>query len=569
MEHEVALLPAPAYVAGPTWRRTEEGGWYLPSKTLGWQIIDWLAEYVRQPGGPHAGEAFLPTMEQARFLLWWYAVDDNGRFIYRNGVLRRLKGWGKDPLAAAMSIVELCGPVVFSRWNPITGEPVGVRRAQAWVQVAAVSQDQTRNTFTLFPAMISKKLREEYGIELHKTIIYASEGQMIEGVTSSPLSLEGKRPTFVIKNETQWWVETNAGHDMSNIIQGNVDKASYGGCRSLAICNAHVPGQDSIAEQDYIYYQAVEGGMAINSGFLYDALEAPSDTPVSEIPPPPKPDDTDFAAKMAAHEEGIARLRAGLEIARGDAVWLDLDTIVASILDVRNAMTESRRKFLNQINASEDSWISPQEWDDCKRDVKPLERGDRITLGFDGSKGGDYTALVACRIEDAALFPLKVWNPEHYGGEVPRDDVDATVHWAFSRFNVVAMRADVKEFEAYIDQWSHKYKKKLAINASPNNPIAFDMRGQQKRFALDCERFFDAVVEQELCHNGSAVLRQHVLNAHRHPTNYDAIAIRKASKDSTRKIDAAVCAVLAFAARQDFLMSKQNRNRKAVALGGR
>ena len=104
------------------------------------------------------------------------------------------------------------------------------------------------------------------------------------------------------------------------------------------------------------------------------------------------------------------------------------------------------------------------------------------------------------------------------------------------------------------------------MNASPNNPIAFDMRGQQKRFALDCERFLDAVLERELSQDGDPTLRQHVLNARRHPTNYDAISIRKQSKDSSKKIDAAVCGVLAFGARQDFLMSKKNRSRKAMVI---
>ncbi len=551
------LLPAPSHVIGPTWRRKREGGWWLPERSLGWDIINWLAEYVLQAGGPRAGEAFLPTLEQARFLVWWYAVDERGRFAYRSGVLRRLKGWGKDPLVAAMSLAELCGPVAFDRFDS-AGNPVGKPRASAWVQIAAVSQDQTRNTFALFPAMASKKLREEFGVELNKTIIYTKAGGMIEGVTSSPLALEGKRPTFVVLNEIQWWVEANDGHGMFGVIEGNVTKSSYGTARYLAICNAHIPGQDSVGERLHDANQAVRAGQAIDTGLLYDALEAPAETPVSEIPHPE--DDPE------GHAAGIAALRAGLLIARGDAEWLDLDVIIASILDINNPVSESRRKFLNQVNASEDSWIAPHEWDRLQSDVT-LEAGDRITLGFDGSKGSDHTALVACRIEDGALVPLKVWNPERYPGkEVPRDDVDATVKWAFGRFKVLGFRADVKEFEAYVDSWSRTYGRKLAVKATPGNPVAYDMRGHKKAFALDCERFLDAVLEGEMTHNGAAVLRQHVLNAHRHPTIYDAIAIRKASKDSDRKIDAAVCAVLAFGARQEFLMSKRNRNRTAVVL---
>src|SRR5690606_1196187 len=165
-----------------------------------------------------------------------------------------------------------------------------------------------------------------------------------------------------------------------------------------------------------------------------------------------------------------------------------------------------------------------------------------------------------------ALFLIKSWAPDDYGGEVPREDVDAYVRSCFAAYEVVAFRADVKEFEAYVDQWGRDFKRKIQVNATPGHPIAFDMRGQQKRFALDCERFLDAVLERTLTHDGNAILRQHILNARRHPTNYDAIAIRKASKDSSRKIDVAVCAVLAFGARQDFLMSKKSRSRKVMVV---
>jgi phage terminase large subunit-like protein len=187
-------------------------------------------------------------------------------------------------------------------------------------------------------------------------------------------------------------------------------------------------------------------------------------------------------------------------------------------------------------------------------------------MGFDGSKSNDWSALVGCRVSDGMLFVIKVWNPEKYGGEVPRDDVDATVRWAMNFYDVVAFRADVREFEAYVDQWSTDFRKKMKVNASTGHPIAFDMRAQQKRFALDCERFLDAVLEREVNHRADPVLTQHILNARRHPTTYDAIAIRKASKDSSKKIDAAVCAVMAFGARQDYLMSKKNRSGRAVVI---
>jgi len=86
------LRPLPAHITGPTWTRELNGYWHLPEKTLGWDLLDWFSEYVKSPSGED-DEPFIPTDEQARFLLWWYAVDENGRYVYRNGVLRRMKGW--------------------------------------------------------------------------------------------------------------------------------------------------------------------------------------------------------------------------------------------------------------------------------------------------------------------------------------------------------------------------------------------------------------------------------------------------------------------------------------------
>lgn len=557
----VELAPNPPHIVGPTWTKTVQGSWYLPEKTLGWEILNWWAKYVRSPGSD--GGPFVPTLEQARFTLWWYSVDEEGRYSYSDGVLRRLKGWGKDPFAAALALAELCGPVAFSHFTE-DGNPVGRPRHASWVSVAAVSQDQTKNTFSLFPVMVSKEMKSEYAIEVNRFIIYSGIGGRIEAATSSPASIEGNRPTFIIENETQWWGtgpsgEANDGHSMHNAVKGNLIKIPS--ARRLAICNAHIPGTGSVAEEDYDAWQDMTSGKVIDTGLLYDAIEAPADTPVSEIPSQ-KEDPEGFA-------EGVAKLRAGVVVARGDSHWLPVDEIVMSVLDVRNPMTESRRKFLNQINASEDSWIAPTQWDQIALYDKTFElkKGEQITLGFDGSKSNDWTALVACRVHDGMLFLIHAWNPAMYPGEeVPRDQVDATVRSCFEAYEVVAFRADVKEFDSYVDQWGHDFKNEVKVNASPNNPVAFDMRGNQKKFAFDCERFLDAVIERELNHDGNPILRTHVLNAKRFPTTYDAIAIRKATKDSKRKIDAAVCAVLAFGARQEFLMSKHTYSTEAAVL---
>lgn len=562
-ESDPLLKPLESHYTGPTWQRKLDGTWNLPGRkqSLAWDLFDWFEENVASPDGELDEDGnpfpFIPTDEQARFLLWWYAVDQNGVYNYRNGVLRRMKGWGKDPLVAAMALAELCGPVHFKGYDAY-GNVKGTQRPAAWVQIAAVTQEQTENTFLMFPIMITPQMVSTYGLEVQKTMIRANGGRLLQSVTSNPKAVEGKRTTFVIMNEIQWWIEANRGHDMYNKINGNITKRAGMGARYLAICNAHVPGEESVGEMMWDTFQKVQGGESVDTKILYDSVEAPAGTPLSEIPPQ--------AVDPEGFKKGVQMLYEGLRVARGDSTFMSLDPIVLSCLDRNNAESESRRQFLNQVDASEDSWIAPWEWDACQLSEAVLHSGDKITLGFDGSKSNDYTALVACRVSDGCLFVINVWNPKNFQGTVPYDQVDDAVAWCFGRFNVVAFRADMKEFESYVQKWTTQYKKKLQVKASPDNPIAFDMRGQTKRFAFDCEAFKDAVLQGGLLHNGSTILRTHVTNAHLNPTIYDAISIRKASKDSSRKIDAAVCAVLAYSARQDYLMKGTDKTGRMVIL---
>ena len=83
-------LPIPQPVCiGPTWQKDEQGNWLLPEFTLGWQAAKWVGENLLND----EGEPFRLTAEQTRFLVWWYAVDERGKFTYRQGVLQRIKGW--------------------------------------------------------------------------------------------------------------------------------------------------------------------------------------------------------------------------------------------------------------------------------------------------------------------------------------------------------------------------------------------------------------------------------------------------------------------------------------------
>lgn len=64
-----------------------------PEYTLAWDILKWGEENLVQPDGETAGDPFRFTDEQIRFLAWFYAVDENGKWKYRTASLRRAKLW--------------------------------------------------------------------------------------------------------------------------------------------------------------------------------------------------------------------------------------------------------------------------------------------------------------------------------------------------------------------------------------------------------------------------------------------------------------------------------------------
>lgn len=519
---------------GPTWLKGKDGQWALPKRTLGWQIAAWAATYLlAEEGGP-----WRFTMEQLRFVLWWYAVDERGRFVYRKGVLQRCKGWGKDPLLAVICMVELCGPSRV-KLHPLTGpewdaegHPVGESHPQAYVLLTAVSLSQTGNTMDLFPSLVSEKAKQVYDIKLGAEIIRANGGrQKLLAVTSSPRALEGKRTTFTLLNETHHWIKGNDGHKMYETIDGNATKSKGGRARYLAITNAYLPGEDSVAERMREAWEKIRDGRAYDVGFLYDSIEAHPNTPLTP-----------------------EALRIVVPKIRGDAVWLDIESIIASVQDTSIGPSRSRRMWLNQIVAEEDALYGPEHWKPLEKAGEALSPGDEITLGFDGGKTDDSTALVALRVRDRCAFILcleeKPEGPEGDGWHVNTERVNSAVHYAFKQYSVQAFYADVAEWESHIDDWAEEYRERLLVKASDRHAVAWDMRQSLKRITMAHERLIRAVIDQKVFHDGDPDLQRHVLNAKRRNNQY-GVSFGKESRESPRKVDAYAALLLAHEALHD------------------
>lgn len=528
---------------GPTWQRDPDTGKFvLPYRTLGWDVIRWAGEKLQHEDG----SPWRYTPEQARFVLWWYAVDEHDRFLYRDGVFQRMKGHGKDPLGATLCAIEFVGPcrvdpegrAVKDPWG--NEHPAGVSLPQAWVQTAAVSITQTKNTMTLFPTYFTKEALEEYQISLGKEIIYAHHGaQRLEAVTSSPRTLEGARSTFVLRNETHHWIASNEGHEMDRVIARNLAKSREGQARALSITNAYEPGEESVAELARETWENVQLGKVVDTGMLYDSLEAPPE------------------AKLAIDEAPTV-----LEAVRGDSKWLDIDRIVNEILDPRNAPSQSRRFYYNQIVAAEDAWVTPQQWDALADRETKVAEGELIALGFDGSLTDDHSALIGCRIEDGFVFKLGIWDPEQFHNEAPRELIDARVRECFRFYDVVAFFSDLHPWESYVDAWDRDFKKTLCAPATNKHSVAWDMRANQKAFTLEgVERLHNEIAEGALRHDGDKLVRQHVHNARRRPNAW-GVSFGKEHRESSRKVDSVAAIILARMARRAYLNLPENKRRK-------
>ena len=515
--------------------------------TLGFEVLDWISEYLATPDR----RQYVPldlTREQAQFVLNFYALDPGtGRRRYRRGVLSRSKGWGKSPLLAALACAEALGPVVPDGWD-VDGEPVGRPWAASrtpWVQLAAVSEDQTRNAWAPLLEMLrdGPAIDEFPGLTPMETFVALPRGR-IEFVTSSATSREGNRPVFAVLDQTEEWKPGNGGVRLAATLRRNLGKT---GGASIESPNAFEPGAGSVAEASAEYFKAIREGRARDDGLLWDHREAPPET--------------DMGDRTSLH--------AGLLYAYGDSAqeaggWVDLERIMAEVWDPATEPQSARMYYLNQVTHASDAWLSQPEWAACSRPDVVVADGDVVTLGFDGSrqraKGAtDATALIGCRVSDGHVFEVGVWEqpqgPTGEGWSVPTTEVDAAVRNAFDRFGVVGFYCDPARWEGYVAQWEASYNKQLVVKASRDHPCEWWFTGgRMGQIIRAIDQFHSAVVDNELTHDGGYALTRHVLNARRRTTR-SGTTIAKESPDAVRKIDAAVAATLAWQARLDAVAS--------------
>lgn len=502
----------------------------MPDLTLGWDALKWASKYLRQPNGPKAGQRFEPTMGQLRFLLWWYAVQPDGQWVFHHGVRRLAKGSGKSPFAAVLALLELCAPVRLEDFD--AKAPGGVRGkavAMPLVQIAATAESQTANTMRMVRAFAPKGSRVcvDHNLEFGRTRYNKMPEGGLEVITASSSAAEGAEATYIVADETEWWLPSNGGPELFSTLLDNLTKS---GSRMLETANAWKPGKDSVAEASFESWVAQEEGRVRgDSRVLYDARIAAPDTSLAD-------------------DES---LREALEHVYEDCWWVDIRPIMVRIRDPKSSPDDSKRKYLNWPTAPEGAWVTQQEWAQIADQDRIVEDGERVVLFFDGSKSRDATALMGCCLSDGHVFTCGVWEPgnQHDSGTgtVNVVEIDAVVQQQFDRFDVVAFFADVKEWEGFTKvTWPERYRDTITLWAVPGGrdpqPIAWDMRSHGHDFTLAAELVEAEIREGAFTHDGDARVARHVVNARRAESRW-GITVKKETPDSPDKIDACVCVI--------------------------
>lgn len=489
--------------------------------TLGWDLLDWGTEWLVQPDGFDKGTPWVYTNDQARFLLWFYAIDENGRWVYNRAYRERAKGVGKTPMVAAIACTELLGPVVFDGWDA-NGNPVGRSHPNPLVQLAAVSEAQADQTMVLINSMFANGPAEDYynlDLAISRIIVPDDRGHMkgkLEKVTASPRSREGARPTFVVLEETHNWVPAERGPEFAAVLRRNLGKL---GGRSVEVTNAPLPGENSVAEETHREYDRLVAAGA-EKGVLFDS-------------------ESIHVEDVKDEEQAIPALKW---IYR-NSPWVDVQRIFSEICDSATRESAARKYYFNEIVIGESGWLKPTVVRGCRNDkLKPLKKSDRIALGFKGAVRNGAAAVVACRLTDQALFLLKMWEkPENASRdwEVDYYEVDQYIRKQLEKRDVRFVYADPHLWQDVIGKWAADYEDDVDIEE-------FWFTNKTKA-AKAIEQFETAVLTQRVVWNDQPDLERHILNAHIIETPQGDL-IRKETTDSKRYIAAAQAAVLSLEA---------------------
>lgn len=478
-----------------------EPRWLTPvpeSESDGPDIAGFIGDMCRQTKDTIAGSVgseLVMRPWQDQLLRDLFAKKADGRRRFRRALIGLPRKNGKSALSSGIALAEL----FFT--GPDGGE----------IFSCAADRDQARIVFGMAKQMVELEPELKAMCKVYRDAIERPDnGSVYRVLSAEAYTKEGLSPSLTIFDEV---------HAQPNDELWNVMSLAAGARREpllLGITTAGVMtdrlGNPTLCHRLFEHGRKVVSGDVDDPSFFFAWWGAPD-----------KADHTDEAEWRQANP-GFDDIVSGEDFA-------------AAVISTPE--NEFRTKRLNQWVTSAVAWLPTGTWDAL--DVLPApDDGTSIVLGFDGAYTDDSTALIGCTVpaegEKPHLFVVEVWESSDKppGWTVPRETVDARVDEAMRRWDVLEFAADPPKWESEMERWEERYGEVI---------VRFDTF-VPSRMVPACNRFFAAVTEGNLTHDGSEVLGRHLGNAVT-KQKLQGTVIVKDSKSSPRKIDAAIAAVVA------------------------
>lgn len=544
------------------------------SRSLGWLALAWMEFFVVHGPGDVQGQPVRHGDEFSGFVADCYALETSGRLQYDSAFFSRPKGCDKSGLGARLGLFEALGPCRFAGWaaggevyeDPWglgfryvyeAGEPMGRPVQTPYVRIMATEEGQTGNVYDTIHFNLTDddaKLSEVPGVDAGLTRVFLPGGGEVTPSTASSASKDGGKENFVVFDETHLYNVPELVQMYATVTRNLRKRKKNAGTWFLETTTMFAPGAESVAEATYELAERLQevdelGGRKyknLRHRLMYDHRWGECN---------------DLTASDS--------LRVAILEAFGEAIeWNDIESILDEFHDPRKSTADSRRYFLNARTSASDAWLAAEEWAARVDATKIVADGDTVTLGFDGSVRNDATALVGCRVSDGHLWLIGCWEkPDEDGNDLDREwqvpipEVDAAVAGAMERYRVVGFYADPAHWQDTIDRWSAEFAARMRVRATVARPLEW-WTNRPTYMVNALQRLHEAVlVGEQMTHDGGSVLTRHILNARRR-VGRTGITISKEHPHSTRKIDAAMAATLAYEARSDAVAAGLARTRR-------
>lgn len=513
-----------------------------PLHTLGFTRVDWIEAHCRVPGGVYEGESLVFNGWQLFCSVNFHriregAVVDPRRllapFVYRRGVVVGPQKCGKSPWGAGEILCDAVGPSLFAGWardgdvyrcedhgcgcgweyGYEPGEAMGVPRRKSLIGLLAYSEDQTQNVYEPMQTMVASGPLEEQ-IKVREGFLRLPNRGMILPMTAAARSKLGKPLTGALGDESGLYTKSNKVLDTWQTIRRGV--AGMQG-RTLELTNPWDPMENSAAQQAF----------ESRRPDLFRYYRKP-------------PAELDYKRKRDR-----AKIHAYVY---ADSPWVDTKSAIDPEAEelVETDPTQAERFFGNRLVQGLGSFLTEKLWTD--RQVLIRAERKHVSLGFDGSKTGDWTALRAETFEGFRFTPTygpdarpTFWNPAEWEGTVPRGEVDAAVYELFDRYEVSRFYPDDDPiWSTQTDEW--------VLEFGEQRVLPFPTRSITRMYpALD--RYLNDLKEAITTHDEDATMRTHALAARKVAKPGDKYLLGKPSLN--QKIDLLMADVLAHEAACD------------------